>query len=70
MRMETAVVDIETVLAVGETEEPSVSVMRDWLIEHGIYQDGMEDSHVERRYKVFHAVEFGEYAFKSKSFLF
>ena len=30
----------------------------------------MEDTHVERRYKVFHAVEFGEYAFKSKSFLF
>ena len=30
----------------------------------------MEDSHVERRYKVFHAVEFGEHAFKSKSFLF
>ena len=30
----------------------------------------MEDAHVERRYKVFHAVEFGEYAFKSKSFLF
>ena len=35
--MEAAKLEIETVLAVGEAEEPSVSEMRDWLIEHGIY---------------------------------
>ena len=68
--MEAAKLEIETVLAISEAEDFPVSEMRDWLIENGVFQDGMEDAHVERRYKVFHAVEFGEYAFKSKSSLF
>jgi len=44
--------------------------MREWLVSNGIYEEGLTDAQVDRRYNVFSSVEFGEYAHKSKSDLF
>ncbi len=56
----------EVVLAVGE-ESTTLQDMREWLVSNHLLEDGLSDHQIERRYRVFSSMEFGEFAHKPKS---
>jgi len=55
---------------VAEEPGPSLTEMREWLVTNGIFEEGLSDTQIDRRYNVFSSVEFGEYAHSTKTELF
>ena len=57
----------EVTFQLEEEKPPSLEEMREWLVTHGIYEDGMTTAQIDRRYNVFSAATFGEFAHKPEA---